>query len=44
VAECYVKDNLHLSPEGYRRMTAALRPVIEKNWKAAPVSKPPASP
>ena len=30
LAECYVKDKLHLTPEGYRRLTSVLRPVIEK--------------
>lgn len=30
VPECYVADQLHLTPEGYRRLTAALRPVLEK--------------
>lgn len=44
VAECYVSDKLHLSPEGYRRMTSVLRPVIERNWKTAPVSKPVSKP
>lgn len=29
---CYVSDKLHLSPEGYRKMAAALRPSIEKTW------------
>ena len=33
VMECYVEDKLHLTPEGYRRMIAALRPVLEANWK-----------
>jgi len=28
--DCYVADQLHLTPEGYRRLTAALRPVLEK--------------
>jgi hypothetical protein len=40
VAECYVADKLHLTPEGYHRMTSVLRPVIEKNWKASPAAKP----
>jgi hypothetical protein len=44
VAECYVKDKLHLTPEGYRRMVSTLRPVIEKEWKASPPSKPLATP
>jgi lysophospholipase L1-like esterase len=33
LAGCYVDDHLHLTPEGYRRMTSVLRPVIEKLWK-----------
>jgi len=28
---CYVADKLHLSPEGYRKMVAVLRPAIEKS-------------
>lgn len=32
VAECYVTDRLHLTQEGYRRMAAALKPVISKEW------------
>ncbi len=40
VAECYVSDNLHLTDEAYRRMTLVLRPVMEKEWKAASASKP----
>lgn len=35
MAECYLSDNLHLTPEGYRRMGAVLRPIMEKNWKMA---------
>jgi acetyl esterase/lipase/lysophospholipase L1-like esterase len=31
LAACYAADKLHLSPEGYQRMTAALRPAIEKH-------------
>lgn len=34
VAECYGEDHLHLTPEGYRRMTVVLKPAIEKRWKA----------
>ncbi len=30
VADCYVADQLHLTPEGYRRLVVALRPVLEK--------------
>ncbi len=44
VAECYVADKLHLTPEGYRRMTSVLRSLIEKNWKASLVSKTPSRP
>ncbi len=28
--DCYVADQLHLTPEGYRRLTTVLRPVLEK--------------
>jgi len=31
--ECFVEDKLHLTPEGYRRITSVLHPVLEKNWK-----------
>ena len=44
LAKCYVEDKLHLTQEGYRRMTSILRPVMEREWKASPVSKPSASP
>ena len=44
VVECYVSDKLHLTPDGYRRMTSVLRPMIEKNWKASPPSQSPANP
>ena len=27
---CYLADNLHLSPDGYRRLVTVLRPAIEK--------------
>ena len=40
VTECYVKDKLHLTPEGYRRLTSVLRPVIDKEWNASPTPKP----
>jgi lysophospholipase L1-like esterase len=33
VMECYIEDRLHLTPEGYRRMTSVLRPLMEKEWK-----------
>ena len=39
VLECYVADKLHLTAEGYRRMTSVLRPLMEKEWKASPASK-----
>ncbi len=44
VPECYVSDKLHLTPEGYRRVTSVLRPVMEKCWEAPPTSKSPAAP
>ncbi len=31
--ECFVEDKLHLTLEGYRRITSVLHPVLEKNWK-----------
>ncbi len=34
VAEDYVQDKLHLTPEGYTRITSVLLPVMEKEWKA----------
>jgi len=34
IAECYVEDKLHLTPEGYTRMTSTLLPAMEKEWKA----------
>lgn len=40
VMECYVSDKLHLTPEGYRRMTAVLKPVLKKNWKPSVVVLP----
>lgn len=43
-ADCYVADKLHLTPEGYRRMTSVLRPVIEKSWKASSAARSPAAP
>jgi len=39
VMECYVGDKLHLTQEGYRRMTSVLRPVMEREWKASPAAK-----
>jgi len=44
VMECYVSDKLHLTAEGYRRMTSVLRPAMEKEWKASLASKPATSP
>ncbi|MEI8289087.1 MAG: GDSL-type esterase/lipase family protein [Verrucomicrobiota bacterium] len=40
MAANYVADNLHLTEEAYRRMTSILRPVMEKEWKAALAFKP----
>jgi lysophospholipase L1-like esterase len=39
VTGCYLKDKLHLTPEGYRRMNSILRPTIEKEWKLSSISK-----
>ncbi len=39
VMECYVTDKLHLTQEGYRRMTTVLKPVLEKEWKAPTPAK-----
>ncbi|MCX8495134.1 MAG: GDSL-type esterase/lipase family protein [Akkermansiaceae bacterium] len=33
LVECYGKDKLHFTPEGYRRLTSVLHPALEKNWK-----------
>jgi len=33
VMECYVSDKLHLTTEGYRRITSVLKPVLKQNWK-----------
>ncbi|NQW99808.1 hypothetical protein HQ447_04050, partial [bacterium] len=41
VAECYGEDHLHLTPDGYRRMTSLLKPAIEKLWKAPPAAPTP---
>jgi lysophospholipase L1-like esterase len=38
VMECYVSDKLHLTLEGYRRMTSVLKPVLEAGWKPSRVS------
>ncbi|MBA3697603.1 MAG: hypothetical protein H0W78_01880 [Planctomycetes bacterium] len=32
---CYIKDNLHMTPEGYKRWTAVVKPVLEKVWAEA---------
>lgn len=42
VAECFVEDHLHLTPEGYRRMTSVLKPAVEKLWKASAAALVPA--
>ena len=36
--ECYIKDKLHPTPEGYRRMASVLKPLMEKEWKSAATS------
>ena len=43
VMECYIEDRLHLTPEGYRRMTSVLRPLMEKEWKTATADALPAN-
>jgi lysophospholipase L1-like esterase len=43
VIECYIEDRLHLTPEGYRRMTSFLRPLMEKVWKTAAANSLPAN-
>lgn len=43
VAESYLPDKLHLTPEGYRRMTSVLRTQIEKEWQASSPFKSPAA-
>jgi lysophospholipase L1-like esterase len=32
---CYVKDQLHFTPEGYERMTTVLKPAIERDFAAS---------
>jgi lysophospholipase L1-like esterase len=32
---CYLKDNLHMTPEGYKRWTAVVKPALEKVWGEA---------
>jgi lysophospholipase L1-like esterase len=39
VIACYIEDKTHLTPEGYRRMASVLRPLLEKELKAAAISK-----
>ena len=34
VMECYVADRLHLSPEGYQRISSVLLPVLKAQWKS----------
>lgn len=36
---CYIKDNLHMTPEGYKRWTAVVKPVVEKVWAEANATK-----
>jgi hypothetical protein len=33
IPECYVADHLHLTPEGYRRMTEVLKPAMQKEMQ-----------
>jgi hypothetical protein len=33
----YVSDKLHLTPEGYRRITSVLKPILEAFWKPSTV-------
>jgi hypothetical protein len=33
IPECYVADHLHLTPEGYRRMTEVLKPAMQKGMQ-----------
>ena len=40
IPECYLADKLHLASEGYRRMSAVLRPIMVKNWEMAAATKP----
>ncbi len=32
--DCYVADKLHMSPEGYQRISSVLLPVLKAQWKA----------
>lgn len=36
----FLKDDLHLNAEGYRRWTALIKPVVEKAWAAAQQDAP----
>lgn len=36
---CYIKDNLHMTPEGYVRWTKVVKPVLEKVWAEANAKK-----
>lgn len=36
---CYIKDNLHMTPEGYKRWTAVVKPALEKVWAEANTTK-----
>jgi lysophospholipase L1-like esterase len=40
VPECYVADKLHLTPEGYRRVTAVVLPVLKTRWQAPSAATP----
>jgi hypothetical protein len=40
LAACYVEDDLHLTPEGYRRMTSVLLPLMTQEWKLASIPRP----
>ena len=40
LAACYVRDDLHLTPEGYRRMTSVLLPLMTQEWKLASLPRP----
>lgn len=32
---CFLKDDLHMTPEGYKRWTAVVKPAVEKVWVEA---------
>ncbi len=44
LAACYVEDDLHLTPEGYRRMTSVLLPLMTQEWKLASIPRPISTP